>query len=253
MKKALYRVISCLMAATLAWTATGCVSEPVPTAPATKAPDLTYSVAYYHNIDYTRENRDYVSDEIQQILSGFGESEYFIPAPADTQTHSEIPEFENNAKGTDPICLLLPELDISKYRVCSEKDAQTGEEISGWYRIIGSSDSAMMTDEFITYDLDASGNVTRYQTVNLGKYDALGLDETKLENLGSTFSNVISREIGSKATYQYYCQTASQTNFRVFTDTEGKVIITTTITLTQDGKPLNVDLYAAVTLSVPIR
>lgn len=252
-KKALYSVISCLMAGALVWAVSGCGSQPVQTPPVTENPSLTYSLNYYHNIDFDRGNGDYVSEEIQQILDAFGASEYFIPAPAETQTYTDIPAFENNAKGTDPICILMPELDISKYRSCSQKDEITGSEISGWYRILGGPVNGMMTDEFITYDLDESGNVTQYQTVNLGKYDALGLDETTMENLGTTFSNAISEQIGSKTSYQYYFTTASQTAFRVFTDTQDRVIITTTVTLTQDRGLLNVDLYAVVNRSISIR
>ena len=39
---------------------------------------------------------------------------------------------------------------------------------------------------------------------------------------------------------------SSPTNFRVFTDTNGRVVITTTISLERDGRIIEADLYAVV-------
>lgn len=227
----------------------GCSTEPVQTEPVTTSPAepaLSYSLTYYYNIEYTKANGDYVSPEIQQLLNGLGKPERITPATAVTEVYTDIPEFENNAKGTDPVCILLPDLDISKYRICSWQDAKTRVTTSGWYRIIGGLTYGMMTDELVTYDVDSSGNITQYMTVNLGKYDDLGLDESKLESLRQTFGSAISEAIGSKQFYQYFYTTTSQTPFRVFTDTQGRLIIATAIELTQNGKLLVVDLFAVV-------
>ena len=228
---------------------TGCASTPTQTDPvvsSTKEPTLSYSLTYYYNIDFNIVNGDYVSQDILQLLNDFGKPQDITHAAPAIETYTEIPEFENNAKGADPVCILLPDLDISKYRICSWWDAETGITTSGWYRIIGESTNGMMTDELITYDVDSEGNITKYTTVNLGKYDNLGLDEAKLRNLSDIFSSKISNEIGTKMFYQYSYTTTSQTTFRLFTDTQDRIIIATTIVLEQNGKPLKVNLYANV-------
>lgn len=227
----------------------GCSVKPVQTEQGQASPQkpaLSYSLTYYYNIVYSRSNGDFVSPEIRQLLNGFGKPEQITPATPAVEVYTDIPEFDNNAKGTDPICVLLPDLDISKYRTCAWRDDESGLTVSGWYRIIGGLTYGMMTDELITYDVDASGNVTQYMTVNLGKYDDLGLDESKLENLSKRFSDAISAEIGSKQFYQYAYTTTSQTTFRVFTDTNDRVVIATAVTLEQNGRLLDVDLYAVV-------
>lgn len=247
MRKVLNRFI--FLTAVVCVVITGCVAKPVQTEHNenfSQEPALSYSLTYYYNIDYTMANGDNISQENRQLLNCFGKPEKFTPATSVTEIHTEIPEFENNAKGTDPICILLPDLDISKYRICSWRDTETGVTTSGWCRIIGGPTYGMMTDEYVAYDVESSGVITQYKTVNLGKYDDLGLDETKLENLGNRFADTISKEIGSKKFYQYTYTSTSQTTFRVFTDTQGRIIITTTIELEQNGKLLEVDLYAVV-------
>lgn len=248
MKNIFNKFMALLFIAVLCVMVTGCVFVPVPTVnneSTSQATALTYSLTYYYNIDYTITNGDYVSTATRQALNSFGKPQSITPASAVAETYTEIPEFENNAKGTDPICILLPDLDISKYRICSWKDAETGLT-TGWYRIIGGPIYGMMTDEVVTYDIDSSGNLTQYKTVNLGKYDALELNESRLENLRKTFSNRVSKTIGTKQTYQYSYTTTSQTPFRMFTDTQDRLVITTTIALEQNGRTLDVDLYAVV-------
>lgn len=249
MRKVLNRVVFLFFTAVLCVVIAGCISMPTQTEPVESSLQesaLSYSLTYYYNIAYSIANGDYISPEIRQLLNNFGESENIIPATAVTEVYTDIPEFDNNAKGTDPICTLLPDLDISKYRICSWQDAETGITKSGWCRIIGGPTYGMMTDEYVAYDVDSSGAITQYKTVNLGKYDDLGLDETKLENLGNRFADAISKEIGAKQFYQYAYTSTSQTTFRVFTDTQGRIIITTTIELEQNGRVLEVDLYAVV-------
>lgn len=249
MRKVLNRFVFVFLTAVLCIAITGCIAEPVQTEHgenASQEPALSYSLTYYYNIDYSMVNGDYVSQENQQLLSDFGKPEQFTPANSVTEVCTEIPEFENNAKGTDPICILLPDLDISKYRICSWRDTETGVTTSGWCRIIGGPVYGMMTDEFVSYEADSSGMITQYKTVNLGKYDDLGLDESKLESLGNRFADMISKEIGSQKFYQYTYTSTSQTTFRLFTDTQGRIIITTTIELEQNGRNLEIDLYAVV-------
>lgn len=239
------KIFAFLFTVVLLFAMTGCDTEPIQTEPSETSshlPVLSYSLSYY----YCLNGNGYVSDTTRQLLNNFGKLEYITPATPVVETHTEIPEFDNNAKGTDPICILLPDLDISKYRICSLRDTETGIESSGWYRIIGGPLEGMMTDEFVSYDVDLSGNITRYKTVNLGKYDDLGLNESKLENLRKTFDHAIYKTIGSEQFYQYAYTTASQTTFRVFTDSQDRIVITTTISIEQEGKIVEADLYAVV-------
>lgn len=249
MRKVINRFVFSFLSVVLCVAITGCIAKPVQTEQdenSSQEPALSYSLTYYYNIEFSRKNGDYVSPEIRQALNSFGKPEKIIPATSETKIYTDIPEFENNAKGTDPICDLLPDLDISKYRISSWRDTETGETTSGWCRIIGGPTYGMMTDEYITYDVDPSGKIIQYKTVNLGKYDDLGLDGSKFENLGNSFTDMISKEIGSQMFYQYTYTSTSQTTFRVFTDTQGRIIITTTIELEQNGRLLDVDLYAVV-------
>lgn len=254
MKKTPNRFVAILLGFVLCFTLAGCIAKPNQTKPTDTKPSetlpdkpaLSYALTYYYNIDFNLVNGEYVSQEIQQLLNSFGKPQKFTPVAPTTKTYTEIPEFENNAKGTDPICILLPDLDISKYRICAWRDKNTGLTESGWYRIIGGPTYGMMTDELVSYEVDSSGNVTQYKTVNLGKYDDLGLDESKLEQLRITFAHTISSKIGAEQFYQYFYTTTSQTPFRIFTDDQGRLIMTASITLTQNDRPLEVDLYAVV-------
>ena len=249
MRKVHNRLVFLCLTTVLCVVITGCIAKPLPTEHSetpSQEPALSYSLTYCYNIYYTRASGDYVSQENLQLLNNYGKSENITPATPVIKTHTNIPKFENNAKGTDPICILLPDLDISKYRICSWRDTETAETASGWCRIIGGPIHGMMTDEYITYDVDSSGMITQYKTVNLGKYDDLGLDESKLENLANNFADRISKEIGSKKFYQYTYTSTSQTTFRIFTDTQDRIIITTTIELEQDGRLLEIHLYAVV-------
>ena len=248
MKKNSNRFVAILLAAVLCFMIASCV-KPIQTDPPETLPNkpaLSYSLSYYYNIDFNLTNGEYVSQAIQQALNSFGKPQDFTPAAPITKIYTDIPKFENNAKGTDPICILLPDLDLSKYRTCAWRDKNTGLTESGWYRIIGGPTYGMMTDELVSYDVDSSGNVTQYKAVNLGKYDDLDLDESRLEQLRITFSDAVSAKIGATQFYQYFYTTTSQTPFRIFTDTQGRLVIAASITLTQNGKSLEVDLYAVV-------
>lgn len=249
MKTVYSKLLVFILTVSICIAAVGCASKqtlPEPSENTTQTPALKYSLEYYFNISFSLTNGDYVSQDILQLLKGFAKAEYITPATPAVEVYTEIPEIENNAKGTDPVSYLLPDLDLSKYRTCAWRDAETGVETSGWYRMIGGQTYGMMTDELVAYDVDASQNITQYKTVNLGKYDALGLDESRLESLRIEFSQTISEEIGAKMFYQYYYTTTSQTPFRIYTDANERIIIATTITLEQNAKPLQVDLFAVV-------
>ena len=184
----------------------------------------------------------YVSEETRQLLNKLGQTQYIVPATPVTEVYTEIPEFENNASGTDPVHILLPDLELSKYNVCAWRDTETGVTTSGWYRMVG----GMMTDELVKYEVGPSGNVTQYETVNLGKYDGLGVDESKFENWQSTFSSAITKALGVTEDWQYYVTTPTQTVFRVFTDSQERIVIITTVTIEQDNNLIKADLYAVI-------
>ncbi len=200
---------------------------------------LTYS--------YCIKGDVYVSQETRQLFDSFGKSEYIIPATPTTETYTEIPKAENNAKGYDPYYYVMPELNLAIYgNTHSWKDYEAGMTIYANYRMVGGRISGAATDELLKVYVDSQGNIVQYDTVNFGKYDALNLDESKFEGLCSMFDSAIYKAIGTKQFYQYAAVASSPTIFRVFTDTDGRVVITTTISLERDGRIIEADLYAVV-------
>ncbi len=200
---------------------------------------LTYS--------YCIKGDVYVSQETRQLFDSFGKSEYIIPATPTTETYTEIPKAENNAKGYDPYYYVMPELNLAIYgNTHSWKDYEAGMTIYANYRMVGGRISGAATDELLKVYVDSQGNIVQYGTVNFGKYDALNLDESKFEGLCSMFDSAIYKAIGTKQFYQYAAVASSPTIFRVFTDTDGRVVITTTISLERDGRIIEADLYAVV-------
>ena len=202
-----------------------------------------YTLAYYYCI----KGDVYVSQETWQLFDSFGKSEYIIPAAPTTETHTGIPKAENNAKGYDPYYYVMPELNLDIYgNTHSWKDHESGMTIYANYRMVGGRISGAATDELLKVYVDSQGNIVQYDTVNFGKYDALNLDESKFEGLCSMFGNAIYKAIGAKQFYQHAAVASYPTIFRVFTDTNGRVVITTTISLKQDGRVIEADLYAVV-------
>ena len=200
---------------------------------------LTYS--------YCIKSDVYISEDTRQLFESFGKSEYIIPATPTTETYTEIPKAENNAKGYDPYCYVMPELDLSVFgNTHSWKDYEAGMEIYANYRMIGGRISGAATDELLKVYVDSQGNIVQYDTVNFGKYDALDLDEANFEGLCSMFDHAIYKAIGTKQFYQYAPVASYPTYFRVFTDTDGRVVISTTISLEQDSQVIEADLYAVV-------
>lgn len=202
-----------------------------------------YALTYHYCI----KGDVYVSQETRQLFDSFGESAYIIPAESKTKTYTEIPKANNNAKGYDPYYYVMPELNLDIYgNTHFWKDHELGMTIYANYRMVGGRISGAATDELLKVYVDSQGNIVQYDTVNFGKYDALNLDESKFEGLCSMFDNAIYKAIGAKQFYQYAAVASSPTNFRVFTDTNGRVVITTTISLEQDGRVIEADLYAVV-------
>lgn len=205
--------------------------------------NYNYTLTYYYCI----KGDVYVSQETRQLFDSFGKSEYIIPATPTTETFTEIPKAENNAKGYDPCYYVMPELDLDIYgNTHSWKDYEAGMTIYANYRMVGGRISGAATDELLKVYVDSQGNIVQYDTVNWGKYTALNLDEAKFEGLCSMFDHAIYKAIGTKQFYQYAAVASSPTNFRVFTDTDGRVVITTTISLERDGRIIEADLYAVV-------
>ena len=205
--------------------------------------NYNYALTYHYCI----KGDVYVSQELRALFDAFGESAYIIPAEPVTETYTDIPKAENNAKGYDPYYYVMPELNLSVFgNTHSWKDHERGMTIYANYRMIGGRINGATTDELLKVYVDAQGNIVQYDTVNFGKYDALNLDESKFEGLCSMFDSAIYKAIGVKRFYQYAAVASSPTNFRVFTDTNGRVVITTTISLEQDGRVVEADLYAVV-------
>lgn len=205
--------------------------------------NYNYTLTYYYCI----KGDVYVSQETRQLFDSFGESAYIIPAESRTETHTEIPKAENNAKGYDPYYYVMPELNLDIYgNTHSWKDHELGMTIYANYRMVGGRISGAATDELLKVYVDSQGNIVQYDTVNFGKYDALNLDDSMFEGLCSMFDHAIYKAIGTNQFYQYAAVASSPTIFRVFTDTNGRVVITTTISLERDGRIIEADLYAVV-------
>ena len=197
-----------------------------------------YSLAYYYCIT----SDDYVSEATREALNRFGESDFtIIPAEPETQLHTDIPDLGNNAKGTYPFSVLFPELDLADYLSCSWEDTESGLSVLGCYRTLG----GMTTDEVVKVYVDSSGKIQHCETVNVGKYDSLGLDESKFEALGSQFSRAAAKAL-RPLDFSFSKAVAAQTESRVFTDGEGRLVITATIALNQEGRLIEAELYALV-------
>lgn len=246
MKKVTNRLTALILSTVFCIVMTGCISksvQPTDIETSSNEPSLNYSLTYYYCI----KSDGYVSEETRQLFESFGKSEYMIPATPVTEMYTEIPVAENNAKGYDPISFVLPEFDLTNYgNTHYWKDYDVGMEIAANYRMVGDRVNGMATDELVKVYIDSAGNIKQYETVNLGKYDSLNLEESKLENLCNMFDSALYEAIGTKLFFQYTSVASSPTNYRVFTDSQDRVVITTTIAIEQDGKIIEADLYAMV-------
>ena len=195
-----------------------------------------FSVHYSMDYAYCIEGDVYVAKETLQVLDTFGKPEYILPAEPETQVYTQIPDVENNAKGREPISFVLPEFDLTNYSDTRYlKDYESGMEVATYYRMLGNRLTGIPSDEMIKVYIDSSGNITHYETVNLGKYDRLNQEEAKFDRLQDTFSQAV-----------YEALHIPPTNLRAFTDTQGRLVIAATVGLAQEHQNIEATLYAVV-------
>ena len=209
----------------------GCNEAP----PSDQEPDFLY---YYNFEDYGQN-----TDTLKPIAEKFGKNKAISPnANPEVLTYTEIPEVENNAKGPDPICIVLPDLDLAKYDgPYLWMDEATGLEVSAYYRVVAN----MLTDEMVKVFVDSAGNIIQYETVNLGKYDALNLDTEQIEYAQTAFRDMIHTTF--QGVLQEVCppkQHHGLSAYEVFTDDEGQLVITTRLVL--KNTIVTMDLYSVI-------
>jgi len=189
-----------------------------------------------------------LTEEVRQKLNDFGAPLSFWPAEPVIETFTEIPEIENNAIVTDPITIVLPDLDHSKYSgPYFMIDHAKNLEVSVYYRIVAD----MLTDECVKIYIDADGNIEQYETVSLGKYDEMNLNEEALTNRILQFNDAIHATLSS-VTLDFFVREAihAPSAYAMFTDNEGRLVIQTTTALTTEcslnQSSILLDLYAAL-------
>lgn len=247
-----------LMVLLLVATVTGCYQKPNNSQ---NAEPITEGQARPINISYAYcfFGDDYIPNSLWQQMDQFGKNEWIERSVPVTETYTQIPEPENNAKGSDPLSVVLPDLDLTQYSGAYHwTDQETGLEVTAYYRVVG----GMLTDELVKVYIDAAGNISQYETVNLGKYDALGLDEKQMAGVGSTLTSR-ARRLLNGIIFEYYAPTpchapadcilvSAQTtsNYILFTDKKGRVIVGTRASLDLDSDirqvVKQVDLYAVI-------
>lgn len=202
----------------------------------------SYSYAY----SFVGDADIYIPNELRTKMGQFGDNKWIQQATPTTKMYTEIPEPENDVKGPDPICIVLPDLDLAKYDgPYIWKDNETGLEVSAYYRVV----AGILTDELIKVYVDSSGTIIQYETVNLGKYEDLNIDEAQIEGLQSALSSRKSNLTGD-AILEYYAPSSheSPTWCMLFTDTHNHVVLCTRGSLKVDseirGIVREVDLYA---------
>lgn len=229
---------------------TGCsIRENVPQADTPQAQTvLSKSMSYYYG--FTDEVP--LTGDARQKLDDFGSPLSFWPAEPAIETFTEIPEIENNAKGADPITIVLPDLDLSKYSgPYFTDDYETGLGVSSYYRVVAD----MVTDECVKIYIDADGKIEHYETVNLGKYDELNLNEEALANRILRFEDTI-RATLSSVTLDFFVREVihAPSAYAMFTDNEDRLVIRTTTPLTSEcilnQSYVLVDLYAVIPLEI---
>lgn len=234
------RMLCLLLVLLIAFSSAACgeirKNPAVTEAPASAENAQSYvSVSYY---GYYTDN-EFLPEEIQQSLDDFGNLMWIEPS-LQTETYTEIPQPENNAKGLDPVFVVLPELDPGKYKgPYIWEDHETGWEISAAYREA----AGMLTDELVKVSIDDSGNICQYETVNLGRYDQLELNDRQLESARLYFAGAIQKHLGT-VTREFYNsrQQHAPSAYRLFMDTEGNLVLCTTAVLTENAG--SVELYA---------
>ena len=203
------------------------------TQPSYKEPEFFY----YYNFEAVNAT----ADTIQEVLEKYGENKEITPAPAqNVLTNTEIPKAENNAKGPDPICIVFPDLDLSKYDgPYIWTDEATGLEVSAYYRVVAD----MLTDEVVKVFVDSDGNILEYEAVNLGKYDSLSLDAEKMEYARIAFDDYINATLRDIRQEQIApTQHLGPSVYELFTNEQGQVVIYTTMVI--KGTVTQVKLYS---------
>lgn len=212
--------------------------------------DVPQAVTISNNLSYYYGFAGEVplTEDAAKMLEDFGAPLSFWPAEVETELITEIPSVENNAKGVDPIAILLPDLDLSKYDGPYLKtDYETGLEISVYYRIVAN----MVTDECVKIYIDSNGDIVQYETVNLGKYDALNLNVDVLTDRTLRFQETIHKALSS-ITLDFFVREVihAPSAYSLFSDNEGRLVITTTTPLITDctlnQSTIWVDLYAVM-------
>lgn len=192
----------------------------------------------------------YVPSQLQEQMDRFGKSQYIVQADAVTEVYTEIPQPENDAKGTDPISVVMPDLDLTKYSSpYMWRDDTTGLEVHAYYRMI----AGVLTDELIKVYVDDSGNIKQYEAVNMGKYDSLHIDEMQVESMRVALNGQI-RSIDSNWILECYAPVShpASSAYILFADTQGRVVLCTRAVLNTDSQVRQmvreVDLYAIIDL-----
>lgn len=201
--------------------------------PSYKEPDFFY---YYNFEDATG-----ITDKLQETMDKYGANKDITPAPVqNVLTNTEIPKAENNAKGPDPICIVFPDLDLSKYDgPYIWTDEATGLEVSAYYRVV----AGMLTDEIVKVFVDSDGNILEYEAVNLGKYDSLNLDAEKMEYARIAFDDYINATLRDIRQEQIApTQHLGPSVYELFTNEQGQVVIYTTMVI--KGTVTQVKLYS---------
>ena len=241
------KCIAMLVALVLVFFTAGCsIRENVPQADT----DTPHTFTISKNLSYYYGFTDEVplTKDAKQLLEDFGEPLSFWPAEPVTETFTEIPEPENNAKGVDPITIVLPELDLAKYSgPYFTDDYETGLEVSSYYRVVAD----MVTDECVKIYINSDGQISHYETVNLGKYDAMDLSEEALADRILRFEDSI-RNALSSVTLDFFVREPihGPSAYGLFTDNKDRLVITTTTPLTAEctlnQSSVLVDLYCVI-------
>lgn len=203
------------------------------TQPSYKEPDFFY----YYNF----ENATDITDKVQATMEKYGDNKDIAPAAAqNVLTNTEIPIAENNAKGPDPICIVFPDLDLSKYDgPYIWTDDATGLEVSAYYRVV----AGMLTDEIVKVFVDSDGNILEYEATNLGKYDSLNLDTEKMEYMRIAFDDYINATLRDIRQEQIApTQHLGPSVYELFTNEQGQVVVCTTMVI--KGTTTQVKLYS---------
>lgn len=189
-----------------------------------------------------------LNEDARQKLDDFGAPLSFWPADPAIETFKEIPEIENNAKGIDPITIILPNLDHSKYSgPYLMTDYENNLEVSVYYRVVAD----IVTDECVKIYINADGKIEHYETVNLGKYDKMELNEEVLNNRIHRFNDAIHAALSS-VTLDFIVRGVNHapSAYAMFTDNEGRLVLKTTTALITEcslnQSSILVDLYAAL-------